>query len=58
MVTDRTTVVDALRAQGDHDRALQAYCMLPAVVDTDKDANVLSMLGVCPSTLKEDAPSS
>jgi hypothetical protein len=55
MVTDRENVVHALRAQGDHDRALQASCILPAVVDTDKDANVLSMLGVCPSTLEEDA---
>ena len=55
MVTDRENVVRALRAQGDHDRALQASCILPAVVDTDKDANVLSMLGVCPSTLEGDA---
>ena len=55
MVTDRQNVVHALRAQGDHDRALQASCILPAVVDTEKDANVLSMLGVCPASLEEDA---
>jgi hypothetical protein len=54
MVTDRAHVVHALRAQGDHDRALQASCILPAMVDTDKDANVLSMLGVCPASLQED----
>ena len=54
MVTDRRTVVHALRAQGDHDRALQASCMLPAVVDTEKDANVLGMLGVSPGALEED----
>ena len=56
MVTDRTTVVHALRAQGDHDRALQASCILPTMVDTDKDANVLSMLGVCPSSLEPHTP--
>ena len=55
MVTDRENVVHALRAQGDHDRALQASCILPAVVDTEKDANVLSMLGVSPSSIEEDA---
>jgi hypothetical protein len=54
MVMDRQTVVTALRAQGDHDRALQASCMLPTVVDTEKDANVLSMLGVSPAALQED----
>ena len=55
MVTNRESVVSALRAQGDHDRALQASCSLPALVDTDKDANVLGMLGVSPSSLEDDA---
>ena len=54
MVMDRKVVVTALRAQGDHDRALQASCILPTVVDTEKDANVLSMLGVSPAALQED----
>ncbi len=54
MVMDRQAVVTALRAQGDHDRALQASCMLPTMVDTEKDANVLSMLGVSPAALQED----
>jgi hypothetical protein len=54
MVTDRENIVHALRAQGEHDRALQASCMLPTVVDTEKDANVLSMLGVSPAALQED----
>jgi hypothetical protein len=57
MVMDRQAVVTALRAQGDHDRALQASCMLPTVVDTEKDANVLSMLGVSPAALQEDMES-
>jgi hypothetical protein len=53
MLTDRKTVVSALRAQGEHDRALQASCQLPQHVDTDQDAAVLRQLGVDVSSLDQ-----
>lgn len=46
MKTDRSTIVEALRAEGDHDRALQVSCALPRFVDTDQDAAVLRELGI------------
>jgi hypothetical protein len=49
----REAVVEALRSQGEHDRALQAACMLPQTVDTEQDAGVLRSLGVDTSVLDE-----
>jgi hypothetical protein len=46
MHTDRESVVGALRSRGEHDRAIQAVCVLPRVVDTERDAGVLSHLEV------------
>jgi hypothetical protein len=55
MVTDRSFVVDVLRTAGEHDRALQARCALPPQVDTEKDAGLLSQLGV-PASMLAGAP--
>jgi hypothetical protein len=52
MNTDRESVVDALRSQGEHDRAFQASCALPPKIDTEKDAGLLSQLGVTPGLLE------
>jgi len=49
----REVVVEALRSQGEHDRALQAACMLPLTVDTEQDAGLLNSLGVDASLLDE-----
>ena len=46
MLTERGVVVRALRSRGDHDRALQAECCLPKMVDLDEDAGVLQQLDV------------
>lgn len=46
MQAEREVVVQALRSDGDHDRALQAQCVLPTYVDSDADAGLLSRLGV------------
>jgi hypothetical protein len=53
MHTDRDKVVGALRSRGDHDRAAHATCVLPRLVDTDKDAGVLHQLGISVETLEE-----
>ena len=34
---DKDTVTTALRERGDHDRAVQAECVLPRSVDTERD---------------------
>jgi hypothetical protein len=49
----REAVVEALRSQGEHDRAFQAACVLPLTVDTEQDAGVLSALGVDVSMLDD-----
>ena len=51
MNAQREAVVQALRSQGEHDRAFQAACVLPLTVDTEQDAGVLSSLGVDASML-------
>jgi hypothetical protein len=38
---DKDTVTTALRERGDHDRAVQAECVLPRSVDTERDAGLL-----------------
>ena len=46
MQVEKETVADALRRQGDHDKAQQAECALPRQVDTDRDAGLLHRLDV------------
>ncbi len=53
MNAQREAVVEALRSQGEHDRALQAACVLPLTVDTEQDAGILSSLGVDMSMLED-----
>lgn len=51
-MTDRKDVVALLRARGEHDRAMQAACALPAYVDPDEDAAVLAAYEVHPPDLR------
>jgi hypothetical protein len=51
MNTERKSVVDALRSQGEHDRAFQASCALPPHIDTEKDAGLLNQLGLSARSL-------
>ncbi|HET6563248.1 MAG TPA: hypothetical protein VFG72_15345 [Marmoricola sp.] len=53
MNAQREAVVQALRSQGEHDRALQVACVLPLTIDTEADAGVLSSLGIDASVLEE-----
>lgn len=46
MVVDKDAVTEALRAQGDHDRALQAETALSRSVDLERDAGTLHQLGL------------
>ncbi|HEX5985945.1 MAG TPA: hypothetical protein VFY86_05460 [Nocardioides sp.] len=46
MQIDKDTVTTALRERGDHDRAVQAECVLPRSVDTERDAGLLIQLDV------------
>ncbi len=46
MVVDKDAVTEALRAQGDHDRALLAESALSRTVDLDRDAGTLHQLGL------------
>lgn len=46
MQIDKDTVTTALRERGDHDRAVQAECVLPRSVDTERDAGLLIRLDV------------
>jgi hypothetical protein len=41
MVVDKDAVTRALRARGDHDRALQAETTLPRTVDLERDGALL-----------------
>lgn len=51
MHAEREIVVRALRSRGDHDRALQAQCVLPQWVDLEQDAGLLKQLDVEPSSI-------
>ena len=53
MNAHRQAVVEALRSQGEHDRALQAACVLPRTIDTEQDAGILSSLGIDASVLDD-----
>jgi hypothetical protein len=46
MVVDKGAITSALRAQGQHDRALQAETSLPRTVDTQLEASTLHQLGL------------
>lgn len=46
MMVDKEAVTEALRAQGDHDRALVAEAALSRSVDLDRDAGTLHQLGL------------
>lgn len=48
---DKSQIIDLLRKQGDDDKAAQADQELPSQVDTDKDAGLLSKLGLEPQDL-------
>ncbi len=51
MWIDKATVVEHLRAAGEHDRAAQADRELPERVDVDHHASLLQGLGVDPAQL-------
>ena len=55
MYLDKDAVEAKLRADGEHDRAQQANCVLPRTVDTERDAGLLSQLEVSPNELVEGA---
>jgi hypothetical protein len=44
MVVDKDAVTEALRARGDHDRAMLAQSTLPRTVDTAVEAGTLHQL--------------
>ncbi len=51
MNIDKSQIIDLLKQRGDHDKAAQADADLPEQVDTEKDAGLLSKLGVDPTEL-------
>jgi hypothetical protein len=52
MNTTRDSVVDTLRSRGEHDRAIQAACVLPRHIDTEKDAGLLRQLDMTVEALE------
>ena len=46
MLIDKSTVTEALRAEGAYDQAQQAACVLPRRVDTERDAALLHRFDV------------
>ena len=51
MEIPKEKILELLRSQGDHDKAQQADQELPAQVDTDRDAGLLSKFGIDPMEL-------
>ena len=51
MQIDKDQIISLLRQRGDDAKADQAQQELPGQVDTDKDAGLLSTLGIDPSDL-------
>ena len=51
MNIDKEQIVALLRERGDDAKADQAQQELPTQIDTDKDASVLSKLGIDPADL-------
>ncbi len=56
MVVDKEAVTAALRARGDHDRAVQAEVVLPRSVDTKEDAGLLHQLDLNVSEVEAATP--
>ena len=54
MRVEKEAVADALRRQGDHDKAQQAECALSRHVDTERDAGLLHRLDVDVDNLDGD----
>ena len=54
MNLDKEDVCARLRAEGDHDRAQQAECTLPRVVDTERDAALLHQFEINVADLEPD----
>ncbi len=46
MEIPKEQILELLRSQGDHDKAQQADQELPDQVDTERDAGLLSRLGI------------
>ncbi len=51
MQLDKSQILDLLRKRGDDGKAEQADKELPSTVDTEKDAGLLSKLGLEPKDL-------
>ncbi len=51
MQIDKDQIISLLKSQGDHSRAESAQGELPQDVDTEKDAGLLSKLGIDPMDL-------
>ena len=51
MNIDKDQIIQFLRSQGDDTKAQQADQELPGQVDTDRDAGLLSKLGIDPMQL-------
>ena len=51
MKIDKDTVLNLLRARGDHDKAAQAEQELPDQVDDDQHGGLLNKFGVDPKDL-------
>lgn len=51
MQFDKTQILQLLQSQGDDTRVQQAEVELPATVDTDEHAGILSKLGLSPQDL-------
>ena len=56
MNLDKEDVCARLRADGDHDRAQQAECTLPRVVDTERDAALLHQFEINVADLEPVQP--
>jgi len=51
MQIDKQQIIQFLQSRGDHDKAGQAQQELPDQVDTEKDGDLLTKLGIDPSEL-------
>jgi hypothetical protein len=52
MVMTRDSLVAVLRELGEHDKACEAVCCLPRIVDTDRDALRLHEFGLSTHVLQ------
>lgn len=56
MKIDKSQIIDLLKSRGEQDKASQAESELPGKVDTEKDAGMLSKLGINPQDLLGKLP--